>query len=292
MKKRIAFLLSFVLSVLLLSGCEPSLGMTGIVYANADRYTAGGASLDGVTDIEIEWLNGHVTLATHTGDSVTFSEIANRDTDEHTTMYYYLEGTTLHIKYCESGLRTLSQITKYLTVVVPETLALDDVEISTVSAGVRIEDITVDKIEVSTVSGGIYLGNAMARRVQCESVSGYVEGNLPPVGVESISVSSVSGNVRFSADVRDFSAETTSGDVSLSAKLAPSALSVESISGNVTLFLPESISARIDFDSVSGNASSGIPHTTDDKKMIFGNGDCEYDVETVSGNLRVNKIEG
>lgn len=292
MKKHIAAIVCLGLFLALFSGCTPSFGVTGIVYADADRYTAGGASLDGVTHIEIEWLNGHVTLATHTGNTVSFSETANRELDEHTMLHYYLEGTTLHIKYCESGLRTLSQVTKYLTVQIPASLALGDVTVSAVSAGVRVEDITIDRVEVSTVSGGIYFGNTVVRRVKCESVSGDVEGNLPPVGVDAVSVSSVSGNLRFSADVRDFSAETTSGDVSLSAKLAPSVLSIESISGNVTLLLPENLSAILRFDSVSGSASSGIPHTVRDRKMIFGSGDGEYDVETVSGNLRIDKIEG
>ena len=62
--------------------------------------------------------------------------------------------------------------------------------------------------------------------------------------------------------------------------------------GNVTLFLPENFDASFRFDSVSGSVSSGIPHTVKDKKMIFGSGNGDYDVETVSGNLHIGRIEG
>ena len=71
MKKTARLLLLLTALCLLLCSCTS----LGYVYPNADKYTAGGARIDQrVEDIDINWVDGMVTIEYHNGNEIILKE--------------------------------------------------------------------------------------------------------------------------------------------------------------------------------------------------------------------------
>lgn len=67
----------------------------------------------------------------------------------------------------------------------------------------------------------------------------------------------------------------------------PDKIDMSTVSGAVTLILPEDTSMTLRFNTVSGKLSSELPGETDGKNSVFGDGACECSVDTTSGDLRI-----
>lgn len=269
MKKLSVFILIFALCTALLSGCMITFpSFTSFHYDDADKYTPGGASItDTVSRIEVEWVSGEVNVATHSDKDVTFFEESSTLLKDSTSLYYWLEGTTLHIKFCRSGIRSLNNLKKDLTLLIPEELSLREIEVESVSGGISISGIDADEIKAEAVSGGISLDSCASGEVNVETVSGNAE------------ISSVEG---YSFDI-----ETVSGAVSFSSGSAPRELDIETVSGQIVLYLPEDSDFTMDFDTVSGAFSSELEYKNDGKRYIFGMGMGDYSIDTTSGNVEI-----
>ncbi|MBE7077720.1 MAG: DUF4097 domain-containing protein [Clostridiales bacterium] len=251
------------------SGCSKNL-----TYENAEKYTAGGTTLTAaVTDVEIEWLAGSVEFAYGEGEGVTFKETSATDLDKRTMLYYWLENTTLHIKFAQSriGWWNGAYPDKDLVVTLPK-------------------DLVLTEVEVDTASADIDLNNLSARRIEADSSSGAIMGVLSDATKE-LNVESLSGSVDITANgLQKFEIETTSTDVKLSAGMDLSEGSFDSISGNFTLTLPETFEGfSVEFESVSGNFNSDFTTEKRGNRYVYGTGATELEVENTSGNVNVKK---
>lgn len=250
-------LLSAVGMALCLAGCRVSNhagGLSDISYADSEQYTPGAAELsETVEQIDIHWPVGSVTIKPHGSDTVSFSEESAKDLTEDAQLRYWLDGTTLHIQFCQAGKWWLDDMEKDLTVLVPEGLALAELEVNTVSGALEVE-LTQP--------------------------------------LEEFSGDSTSGSFQISAPaVEDFSASSVSGPVRLSVKEAPKALDIQTTSGDIDLTLPEDASFTLDYDSTSGDLTTDLPHRTEKGQYIFGDGKNEYVIGTVSGDVRISVVE-
>ena len=65
---------------------------------------------------------------------------------EELRVHWWLEGSTLHVRFAASGAkqRAFNSWRKELTLTVPETLSLDDIEIRTASATVAAEGLAAE----------------------------------------------------------------------------------------------------------------------------------------------------
>lgn len=245
-----------------MGGCNEG----SFVYENAKQYTAGAGEIaDNVENLEIGWLRGKVKVKYHASDKVVFSEASDSGITDKTAMRHWLEGSTLHLQFCESG-KDLPKIEKTLTLWLPENKMLGEVDIGTVSADVNAEGLKAANIEIETVSGDVALNGV--------STSGELE------------LDNVSGSINVTADsLGKFEINSTSGNVSLSAAQAPAEGEVNSVSGDVKLFLPADANFTVDLDSVSGSFSCDIPAKQDDRKYIFGSGNSLYRIKTTSGDV-------
>ena len=233
----------------LLSGC--GFHFSAMDYDHAKEYTMGGATLSQpVERVEIEWISGSICLAAHSDSTVDFSEQANRKLNEKTTLYYWLEGTTLHIKFGRAGRWDAANLEKDLTVYLPEGLALKDVEIDSVSADVTVDNVAVDTLELDTVSGDI---------------SAWCPGT-----VELMEVDAVSGDVSLTADrVRR--------------------LEVDNVSGDTEVTVSDPVNVTVEMDTVSGKPVTDLPYQQggDEETYIFGTGEDRWRVDNVSGKLKI-----
>ncbi len=98
--------------------------------------------------------------------------------------------------------------------------------------------------------------------------------------MEKLSVSSVSGNVIFrNCTIGTVTAETVSGEVQIGMRNADAKLKVNTVSGNVSLLVPEGMQPSVRFSSVSGDMVHSIDCTVSEN--------AAFSVDTVSGDLQI-----
>ena len=91
---------------------------------------------------------------------------------------------------------------------------------------------------------------------------------------------SVSGNLIFrNCTVGTVTAETVSGEVQIGMRNADAKLKVNTVSGNVSLLVPEGMQPSVRFSSVSGDMVHSIDCTVSEN--------AAFSVDTVSGDLQI-----
>lgn len=269
MKKRKIFAILAVActSSMLLSSCMIT---DSLSYENADKYTAGGGSVEGVVaDIEIDWIDGNVEIAYGDVGSVTFSESAKETLSKEYTLHYWLENTTLHIKYGEARkfISANNYPEKDLKITLPKDLALGELNIQAVDTNVKIDNITVDDVEIETVDG---------------AVNAYLVG-----ATREISVETVEGDITLNAnEITHFDIETVGANVYVESVSAPKSGSFESVGGSLTLALYDGVEGFIfEVDGLGGNFTSDFETSKQGDQYKYGNGACRYEAETVGGDV-------
>jgi len=162
------------------------------------------------------------------------------------------------------------------------------VRLGTVSAEGLLAGVQEDS-SVSTVSGSAVVDGTRGS-LAAKTVSGdlAVRGHAGP-----LSLNSVSGEVAASGDLSVVSAHTVSGRLTLDVSSATSSISAQSVSGDVTLRLPEGQGLRVTGSSVSGRLvvdGQEYGGTTPGRRTVdlaSGDGTCHVQATTVSGNVTV-----
>lgn len=274
MKKR--FLLAGITAALCasavaLSGCSIT---TGITYSNADKYTAGGTTVTGtVTKLDIDWVDGSVDVAYGDVAGVTFSETSSVTLDKRETVHYWLEDTTLHIKFAQSkgGIYLNGYPEKALTVTLPAELQLTELDIAVVDADVAIDNVAANDVEIETVGG---------------EVNAYLVGTT-----RELSVYTAGGDITVNAnDVTEFEIETVGAEVYLESVTAPRSGSFDATGGSFTLALYDDITGfTFEMEGVVGDFNSEFETIKRGDSYVYGDGGNEYEAETVGGNVTVLK---
>ena len=93
MKKLVTLLLLCTMAAAL-CGCSG-----GMVYSDAEKYTAGGAELSGAVErLEIDWVSGSVVIRYHDEDTVLIEESTMAAQSAESLVHWWLDGTTLRVK--------------------------------------------------------------------------------------------------------------------------------------------------------------------------------------------------
>ena len=111
-------------------GGKVSIGLGLAAFANTDKYTIGDTEItSAVENLDIDWTSGKVNIEYHAGSGVSVSEVANRATSEDEKLRWWLDGTTLRIKYSKPQLTIFNNLKKTLTVSLPEGIVLKTTKI-------------------------------------------------------------------------------------------------------------------------------------------------------------------
>ncbi len=299
-----------VAAAMLLTGC--SFGYTTFIhYLNADKYVAGNQEItEKIDTIDIDYISGDITFLAEDTDTVTIEETARIDLDEDRQVHTWVEGSTLHVRYCASDKRLdLNNLDKRLEITIPEDVTYSEVNINLTSGDLTAGSIKADKFDLDSTSGNHTIG-CEADRITINSTSGDID--LTQFGKsEDISVEATSGNFHFNMEeVKNLILNTTSGDMWVEAEKIEK-LDVDSTSGNKTFTLsncPEEtvinassgdVELRIPSDSgvtailntTSGDIRSNIPFTTNGDTYTFNSGTAVMDIDTTSGKITINALD-
>ncbi len=308
MKQMFVCLLA-ALAFLMLAGCG---GGTLFSDNAAEQYTAGGGTVtEPIKNLEIQWVSGSVEICQGTEDQVTFSETADRALSDDFVMGWRLDGDTLYIDFCTVNSWTLDIPDKTLTVTLPQDLVLESVQVTTTSAEVHAPALQAKEVECDTTSGDLTAQLLGTETIQVNTVSGSVEvtalddakqvkaattsGNVTlTLGyADQLDVTTISGVTRITAaQCSQTDLNSTSGNVTLDLQGASGSCEVSTVSGEVTLSLPENADAAVEFSTVSGSFDSTLSMRKEGDRYLSGSGQNQYQVKTTSGSLRIEAREG
>lgn len=277
-----------------------SVNLNNVDFSN---YKSGNAEFDqnSVTDFDINWAGGSVTIKQGNSGKITISEEGASDDK----MQYRLDDDgTLKIYHSKKSVWLFENNTdkKDLTVTVPKNKEIDKLSVSTASADVGIDlSGIVLELEVNTASGNVELENVSGDELNADLVSGEITAR--DCGFQNISVTSVSGGSEIHTDAAclNFSAESISGNVDvyfddlyIDGKLASprmKKIDCNTVSGYARIFLPEGIEGfEADLDTVSGGKLTDFDCFERDGRLTYGNGRINIEIDTVSGYMEINKI--
>ena len=322
----IVVLLCLVSGTYSIFGGKVSIGLAA--FANADKYTVGDTEITStVENLDIDWTSGKFNIEYHAGSGVSVSETANRDTSEDEKLRWWLDGTTLRIKYAKPQLTIFNNLKKTLTVSLPESIVLKNVDIDTTSADIGVPSMTADEIKFDTTSGDV---NSVitAKKLSASSTSGDLNIRQDS-DINTAHFSSTSGTLAFTVpSAEKISMESTSGDISVTvpgtvgdlnldstsgsikpdiantdkAKFSSTSgditatlvsfkdLNVDVTSGDVTLKLPEISGFTLDLDARPSKLKSSLAMVKKgDDQYVFGDGSARLRIDTTSGDVHIDK---
>lgn len=249
-----------------------------------------------VDSIDIEWIAGSVQVLVGTGDEITFYETSRRTlTDAQKMRYTITSGGELKIQYCENAENVWNWFdkdrynipSKALVMTVPASLlgSLNELQIDSVSASIDVDGVYGDKVKLDSVSGAIDCAKVTCDELKLSSTSGRLV--CERCTVQELSLNNVSGNIRAGGAFKSVSADTVSGEVRIVSTIVPNEIEGDSVSGNMTILLPEDAGFTAKLDSVSGELTCEFPGTLSDKKIVCGDGSASYRFDSVSGSIRI-----
>ena len=310
MKKVFIFVL-MAAAVLAAMACLAGCSDWGLVrYADSEKYSVGDAEIaDRIENIEIDWFSGSVNVVTHSESTVLLSEETEEGIPEELRVHWWLEGATLHVRFAASGagLRELNVWHKELTLTVPESLALDDVEIRTASAEIDAAGFTAGTLSISTASGNVSAdcaadtftlksasGNIRltqresAGKVSIGTASGRIEAKLSQT--DTACFESTSGRIEVTAALVDsLSVKSNSGAVFCGLEAVPAECKLHAVSGGIELSLPADSDFTATVSTTSGSFDSDFAMKKNGRDYICGSGSADIDIDTTSGSISIRQ---
>lgn len=272
---------------------------------------------DEVTGLDINWINGRIELKVSSGNQIRITESADREIDEGRRLKLSYSGGTLKVDWGGAWitLGIFENRRKDLVVEVPREIAaeLERLNCSSTSGPIEISDFTAEALEVSSTSGKLELSDLEGKTCTVSTTSGdilleqatfsdslsadTVSGTMRFSGVkaETAGLNTVSGAISLEGAVEELSTNGISGSVSAELSRCPDSVDMDSVSGSLTLQLPENEGFEVDFSSVSGKFTSDFPTTGSSGKSgraMYASGKSSFSFSTTSGDIRIQRAAG
>lgn len=165
-----------------------------------------------------------------------------------------------------------------------------EVDADTTSGAVTLTDLTVsDKVDVDTVSGRATFSDlTVSNSVSVDTTSGTVE--MSRVEAAEVDCDTVSGKVELvDCLIRKFEADTTSGAVDLDSRTMPDSVKISTISGSMTVRIPENNGFRATWDKISGSFNSDFAVSQTKDTATYKDGGATIRFDTVSGSMNIRQ---
>ena len=283
----------------------------GFTYANADQYTAGGTTVNGVVDsLDVNWLNGQVKVEYHSGSGIIISETGNRTIEGDDEMRWWLDGSTLRIQYSKSGrIRLFDNLKKTLIISLPEGTVLKTAKMHMTSGDVEIPELTADETDLTLTSGDIDV-TLNTKKLTANATSGDLTIRLNGE-TEDVKIGVTSGNLNVDlGNAKRAAIKATSGDMVITGKPGDVEIGATSgkinvnfgafenlkigvTSGNVKAALPEDPGFTCEVSMTSGDFDyNGFASVSKDGKIYtVGDGSRNCTIKTTSGDILLVKAD-
>ncbi len=256
---------------------------------------------------ELYWPAGEIMIRPYDGDTVEIRETAANGIREMQALRYGMDGTTLFIQYCDFGAAYSALPAKNLTVLVPRALADAALfaKFETGSASLHIEDFSVTDAAFAASSGSVETKNLRAAGtlgIDAASSSVTLDGEIDALhfsstsgslqftggeALTSVNAVSSSGNLLLSGNIHRASLGTSSGRVEIAAPICPYFVEAETVTGDISLLLPEDADFTLSFESSSGKLQSKLEIAGQDGRYVRGDGIASFTVKSSSGSLQL-----
>lgn len=262
--------------------------------ASGGQHQGGSVTVtDTVRNIQVDWVSGQINFTTHEGDGIFVSETADRALDASSTLYYAMEGRTLHIKFTEKDRYTgdeLDGLLKTLTISLPQSMELNGLEVNAAAASVLTRGVRTGELKLNTVAGAITLENTAVREeLAINTVAGEITAGY--TGAETIKINNVSGSIRMAEDqpAGEIKLVSVSGKVDLTLGAAPASCSVQTQNGSIRFTMPQDMNTGIKTATASGRVTSDFAElrsSDNGRTRIFGGSrDVRVNVGTTTGSI-------
>lgn len=217
-----------------------------------------------VSSIFISWASGDIDIQPADQDTVTVSE----ERSGGSSMVVRHRGSTLEIEAGKSkwGIGFGKSTQKDLTVRVPRDWLCQRLEVSVASADVSVENMSVTSVALNTASGDCAFTDC---------------------AVEKMQVNTASGDLDYIGTLQRLEWKGASADCNLRLSDAPASIEMNTASGELNLFLPDNCGFTLDRSSLSGAFQSDFATTTENDKIVCGDGACQITFSSLSGNINI-----
>lgn len=223
---------------------------------------------DGIREIEIDWAAGCITILPQEG-ATQITVIEPKQTQEKYQMHCRQAGSKLSIEFWQEDIFIHStDISKDLTITVPADWACDSLEIDTAAASIQTSGLTIRNVEIDSASG------------IC---------NFENCAVEKFDIDTASGNVTFQGTLDRLDFDAASANCHLILNNVPYQIDMDSMSGDLTLNLPEEAGFTMEMDALSGDFTSDFATTMQNGRHVCGNGSCRITLSALSGDIDIRK---
>ena len=261
--------IAFVLLCVLLAGlglssfAKPVSSQTVSVQSTGEEHEFAPGE---VSEIFISWASGDIDIQPADQDTVTVSE----ERSSGSSMVVRHRGSTLEIEAGESkwGIGFGKSTQKDLTVRVPRDWLCQRLEVSVASADVSVENMSVTSVALNTASGDCAFTDC---------------------AVEKMQVNTASGDLDYIGTLQRLEWKGASADCNLRLGDAPASIEMNTASGELNLFLPDNCGFTLDRSSLSGSFQSDFATTTENDKIVCGDGACQITFSSLSGNINIRR---
>lgn len=227
-------------------------GMFAINLGSGTEITGeGSVSAAGITNLEIDWAAGSITILTADTDQITFTESGYAG--ENQRMVYSQKGNTLKISFSNTitvfGFGTGPS--KDLTVTVPESWVCQELEIDGADLDVLIDGLTVNSIELD--------GAAM--------------------------------ELDFNGSVSRLTCDGAACELKVRTAATPESIDVDGAACNMELSLPSDSGFLARMNGLGCYFKSTFDYTVSNRDYLHGDGSCQINVDGLGCNLTILILE-
>ena len=150
-----------------------------------------------------------------------------------------------------------------------------------------------DNVIIDAVSADVDISNLDINNFQCKTVSGDLK--IKSLGSDNLTLKTTSGEVNIMDFTGNLKADLVSGDINVGYRVFDNNIDVKTISGKVKIDLPQNAEFYLKTNTVSGEVVTKFPITIisfnkmNQLEGTVGTGDNRIIVDTVSGNIYLNK---
>ena len=224
-----------------------------------------------IRELDIEWLAGDIKIYPDNADRITISE--DGVTDDKYAMVIRRDEDSLKIRFFREERKVVGLINipeKDLTITVPRDWVCDSLEVDAASATVEVTDLTIREVDFDGASGTCEFDNCI---------------------VDELDIDTASGDVRFVGELSILDCDAASANIYGVLKNVPQRLDMDSMSGDLELYLPVQAGFTLAMDTASGDLNTDFEIRHKDGRMVSGDGSCRISISALSGDVTIQKAQ-